>query len=65
MIPIGPGPATPYPSNCVISGLGGTITDVNLELNGLSHTWPDDIDILLVGPGGQNAFVMSDAGGPT
>ena len=57
------GPATPYPANCVVSGLPGTITDVNLTLTGVSHTFPDDIDMLLVGPGGQNAIVMSDAGG--
>ena len=58
----GRGPADPYPSTCSISGLSGTITDVNLVLNDLSHTWPDDIDILLVGPQGQDAVVMSDAG---
>jgi subtilisin-like proprotein convertase family protein len=54
--------ASPYPSTCVVSGLSGTITDVDLQLTGLSHTYPDDIDILLVSPGGQNAIVMSDAG---
>ena len=57
------GPADPYPSTCSISGLSGTITDVNLVLDGLSHYTPDDIDILLVGPQGQDAVVMSDAGG--
>ena len=56
------GPANPYPSTCSISGLSGAITDVNLVLNDLIHTWPDDVDILLVGPQGQNAVVMSDAG---
>ena len=59
------GPADPYPSTCSISGLSGTITDVNLVLSGLSHFTPDDIDILLVGPQGQDAMVMSDAGGGT
>ena len=60
------GPGDPYPSNCVVSGLTGTITDVNMKINGLSHTYPDDIDILLVRPGGTaNATVMSDAGGST
>jgi hypothetical protein len=29
----------------------------------MSHTFPDDIDILLVGPFGQNVILMSDAGG--
>ena len=55
--------ADPYPSTCSISGLSGTITDVNLVLNGLVHSWPDDIDMLLVGPQGQDALVMSDVGG--
>ena len=53
------GPADQYPSTCSISGLSGTITDANLVLNGLSHFTPDDIDILLVGPQGQDAIVMS------
>ena len=44
--------------------MSGAITDVNVQLNGLSHTYPDDIDMLLVSPdGGQNAIFMSDAGG--
>ena len=41
----------------------GAISDVNVPLTGLSHTYPDDIDMLLVSPGGQNAIFMSDAGG--
>ncbi len=36
-----------------------------MDLTGLSHTYPDDIDMLLVSPGGQNAIVFSDAGGST
>src|SRR6185503_1794692 len=34
-------------------------------LKGLSHTYPDDLDILLVGPAGQKVVLMSDAGGGT
>ncbi|TML11737.1 MAG: hypothetical protein E6G31_11125, partial [Actinobacteria bacterium] len=48
-----------------MSGLSGTITDLNVQINGLNHTFPDDIDMLLVAPGGQNAIFMSDAGGGT
>ena len=59
------GPATPYPSTCVVSGLSGSVSDVNMDLTGLSHTYPDDVDMLLVSPGGQNAIVFSDAGGST
>ncbi|GAA0682052.1 hypothetical protein GCM10009104_03560 [Marinobacterium maritimum] len=46
-----------------ISGLTGTLADINVTLNGLSHTWPQDMDILLVGPEGQQVILMSDAGG--
>jgi subtilisin-like proprotein convertase family protein len=47
------GPANPYPSTISVSGLTGTIVDVNVTLNNLSHTCTGDIDVLLVGPGGQ------------
>ena len=47
-----------------MAGLAGTITKVTVALNGVSHTFPDDIDILLVGPGG-NLIIMSDVGGST
>ncbi len=57
------GVAQPYPSNIFVSGVGGTISKVTVQLNLLNQTSPDDIDILLVGPGGQNVILMSDAGG--
>jgi hypothetical protein len=34
-----------------------------LTLNGLTTPTPDDLDFLLVGPGGQKFFFMGDAGG--
>ena len=58
-----PGLASLYPSNITVSGMSGTITQVRATLNGLSHSFPDDIDILLVAPGGQRTILMSDAGG--
>ena len=54
---------SPYPSNIAVAGLTGTVTRVTVDLTGVSHTFPDDIDIMLVGPGGQNTLLMSDAGG--
>jgi hypothetical protein len=57
------GQATPYPATINVSGLSGTITDVDVTLGGVSHTWPDDVSALLVGPGGQNVMLMSDVGG--
>ena len=39
------------------------VLDVNLTLVSLGHTYPDDLDVLLVAPNGGNAIVMSDATG--
>ena len=57
------GPAAPYPSDILVSGLDNAVTNVRVYLYNMNHTWPDDIDILLVGPQGQNLIIMSDAGG--
>jgi subtilisin-like proprotein convertase family protein len=57
------GAANPYPSTIVVSGLSGRIGDVNVSLLGLTHTFPDDLDVLLVGPEGQQLILMSDVGG--
>jgi Ca2+-binding RTX toxin-like protein len=57
------GAATPYPSTISVSGLSAAVTDVDVTLNNVTHTFPDDIDVLLVGPQGQKVIVMSDAGG--
>jgi hypothetical protein len=35
---------------------------VNVRLEGLSHTSPQDLDAVLVGPGGESTVLMSDAG---
>jgi hypothetical protein len=56
-------PATPYPATIAVSGFSnGVITDVNLILNDLTHTFPVDIDLLLSHSDGRRALVMSDAG---
>ncbi|MBN2577727.1 MAG: choice-of-anchor D domain-containing protein [Pirellulales bacterium] len=61
VIPSG-GSASPYPSTIAVSGMTGTIMDVDVSLYGVEHTWPDDVDVLLVGPAGQTLILMSDAG---
>ena len=55
------GSATPYPSQLAVDH-PGPVVDVNVSLM-LSHTRPDDLDLLLVGPQGQAVVLMSDAGG--
>lgn len=57
------GNSSPYPSTITVAGMSGTICKVVVKLTGLSHTYPDDLDILLVGPGGQKVMLMSDSGG--
>ena len=56
------GIADPYPLNVVVSSVQGNITKLTVKLTALYHTAPHDVDFLLVGPGGQNAIIMSDAG---
>jgi subtilisin-like proprotein convertase family protein len=58
-----PSTATPYPSEINVSELGTSVTDVNVTISGLSHSWPDDIGLLLVSPTGQSAILMTDSGG--
>jgi large repetitive protein len=58
-----PGTATPYPSSIEVSGLGTSISDVNVTVSGLSHTAPDDVGLLLVSPAGESTLLMEDSGG--
>ena len=56
----GPGVADVYPTTLAVSGLAGG-KKIKLELTTLGTTYPGDMDLLLVGPGGQKFVVMSDA----
>ncbi len=58
-----PEPVIPYSSDIDVLGLTGVVTQISVTLNGLSHSSPDDLDMLLVGPGGQTFHFWSDAGG--
>ncbi|WP_367871784.1 hypothetical protein [Luteolibacter sp. Populi] len=57
-----PTKATPYPSAINVSGMGGFIHKVSVQLTGLTHTFPDDVDVLLVAPDGTQALLLSDVG---
>lgn len=61
------GPAGPYPSTVAVTAPAGEVVlDVNVRLTGFSHTWPSDVDIVLVAPDGEtNAVVLGRAGGGT
>lgn len=58
-------PANPYPSTINVAGVTGTVSKVTATITGFSHTFPSDVDVLLVGPGGQTTVLLSDAGGGT
>jgi len=57
------GIGTPYPSTINVSGVSGRVSKVTLGLNGLTHTFPHDVNVLLVSPSGSNVLVMSHTGG--
>ena len=59
----GGGAADPYSSDIAVSGLSGTISDLNVKINNFSHSYPDDVVMLLVAPTGENFILQSDVGG--
>lgn len=54
----------PLPDNSQITSGTYRPTSVNSGLN-MTHSWPDDLDLLLVGPNGAKLILMSDVGGST
>ena len=55
-------PATPYPSILNVSNLVGVIDKVTVKLSKFAHTFPKDVNALLVGPSGSSVMLMSHAG---
>ena len=54
---------SPYPASVTVSGVPTTGVKVkSVVLKGLSHTWSDDIDVVLQSPTGTNVTLMSDVG---
>jgi len=57
------GIATPYPSTINVSNVSGRVSKAIVTLNGLTHSFPRDVNVLLVSPAGSNVLVMSHTGG--
>ena len=56
-----PGAAV-YPSTINVTGMRGRVTKITVSFR-LTSTFPDDLDMLLVGPTGAKTLLLSDAGG--
>ncbi len=54
--------ASPYPSRVFVSGLSGTLSNLTVTLSGVTYSESQDIDALLVGPGGQSLVLVAAAG---
>lgn len=55
-------PASLYPSPITVSGINAPVAKVTVKINKLSHTWVNDVDILLVSPLGDKMVIFSDVG---
>lgn len=56
-------PAEPYPSVILITGQSGVVRRIVAAVHRLTHSWPSDLGVLLVGPDGQGVTLMAGAGG--
>jgi len=55
--------ASPYPSSITVSNITAAyVTKVTVQIHGFAHTFPSDVDIVLLGPGGQNSVLMGNVG---
>jgi len=52
-----------YPSRILVANAGASLSTLTVTLNGLTIERPDDLELLLVSPGGVNYVLLSDAGG--
>jgi uncharacterized repeat protein (TIGR01451 family) len=56
------GPGSPYPATIIVSGLTGSVTKVTAVLQNLTHSFPSDVNALLVSPDGNDVLLISHNG---
>jgi hypothetical protein len=61
-VPSTAGAATPYPSNIFVTGLGGNVGAVTVNLNNISSSNIQQTDLLLVGPTGAQIIPFASVG---
>jgi subtilisin-like proprotein convertase family protein len=59
------GPAMPYPVTTQVTGHTGWTRGIRVKLGGLTHTFVDDLQAMLVSPGGKAVWLVANAGGAT
>jgi subtilisin-like proprotein convertase family protein len=57
------GDAAPYPSTISVSGQPGPLSHLRVTLDDFSHSYTDDVSVVLRGPNGNAVRLMSDIGG--
>ena len=57
-----PTAAAPYPSTITVSGEKPIVTAISVRVRAFTHPFPEEVDLLLVGPSGQSVLLMSDLG---
>ena len=55
------GPMVPFPSVIDVNGTGGNVISAKVTIHGVGHQMMAELDIVLVGPGGQSAVLMHSA----
>ena len=60
--PLASGPGKPYPSSITVGNLGGVLGKVTVTISQFTHSYPGDVNLLLVSPSGTSALLMSHAG---
>lgn len=52
-------PASSYPSTINVSGTTGSITNVSVKINGLTHAYISDVSIILQAPNGNSLLLQA------
>jgi hypothetical protein len=59
------GPGDPYPSSIEVSGLQGNVVRLGVTLHDFSHTFPEDVGVVLVAPGSEALALQNIVGSGT
>jgi uncharacterized repeat protein (TIGR01451 family) len=55
------GPANPYPSTILVSNVSGLVSAVSVTISNMTHSYPHDVGMMLIGPTGLASALMMSA----